>query len=91
MGKSAHLKKIKSVDVCFPFSEIIMQNLKGYQRIKAGGHNLHHLRYTDDTVLNPVKKEALPQLLDILEEESRKKEMELNRKKDKSNGGQLKQ
>ena len=67
-----------------------MQNL-GYPRIKVGGHNIHRLRYADHTVLIPEKKKDLPQLLDILEEESRKTEMELNRKKDRSNGGQSKQ
>ena len=52
---------------------------------------MHHLRYADDTVLIPENNEDLPQLLDNLEEKSRKKEMELNRKKDRSNGGQSKQ
>ena len=68
-----------------------MQNIEGYLRIKVGGQNVHHLRYADDTVLIPENNEYLPQLLDILEEESRKKEMELNRKKNRSNSGQSKQ
>ena len=58
-----------------------MQNLEGHPRIQVGGHNIHHLRYTDDTVFTPEKKEVLRQLLDILEEESRKNQMELNRRK----------
>ena len=62
-------------DVRFPYSEIIMQNLEGYPRIKVGGHNVHHLRYADDTVFIPENKEDLPQLPDILEDESRKKKM----------------
>ena len=41
---------------------------------KVGGHNAHHLRYADDTVLFPENKEDLRQLLDILQEKSRKEE-----------------
>ena len=39
------------------------------------------LRYADDTVLIPENKEDLRQLLKILEEESRKKGLQLNSKK----------
>ena len=39
------------------------------------------LRYADDTVLIPEKKEDLRQLLTIFEEESRKKGLQLNSKK----------
>ena len=74
-----------------PYSKIIMQNLEGHPRIQVGGHNIHHFRYADDTIFIPESKEDLPQLLDIFKEESRKKEMEFNVKKDRSNGGQLKQ
>ena len=71
-------------DVCFPqsffslYSEIIMQNLEGNPGIKVGGHNLNNLRHADDTVLMSKNKEDLQQLLDIVEEEIRKKGLELN-------------
>ena len=58
-----------------------MKNLEGYPRVKDGGHNVQHLRYTDDNVLIPENKENMRQFLDILEEESRKKELEMIRKK----------
>ena len=38
------------------------------------------MRHADDTVLMPENKEDLQQLLDIVEEESRKKGLELNNK-----------
>ena len=57
-----------------------MQNLEGNPGIQVGGHNLNNLRHADDTVLLPKNKEDLQQLLDIVEEESRKKGLELNSK-----------
>ena len=57
-----------------------MQNLEGNPGIKVGGQNLNNLRHADDTVLMPENKENLQQLLDKVEEESRKKELELNSK-----------
>ena len=55
-----------------------MQNLEENSGIKVGGHNLNNLRHADDAVIKPENKEALQQLLDIVEEESRKKGLELN-------------
>ena len=57
-----------------------MQNLEGNPGIKVGGLNLNNLRHADDTVLLPENKEDLRQLLDIIEEESRKKGLDLNSK-----------
>ena len=57
-----------------------MQNLEGNPGIKVGGHNLNNLRHKDNTVLMPENKEDFQQLLDIVEEESRKKGLELNSK-----------
>ena len=57
-----------------------MENLEGYPRIKVGGRNKHHLRYADDTGSILENKEDLRQLLDIFEEQSRKKGLELNSK-----------
>ena len=73
-------------DVCFPqtfslsIEKIIMQNLEENPGIKVGGLILNNLRHSDDTVLMPANKEDLQQLLDIVEEESRKKGLELNSK-----------
>ncbi|GFO15752.1 hypothetical protein PoB_004225700 [Plakobranchus ocellatus] len=49
--------------------------------IKVGGQNINNLRYADDTVLIAENKEDLQKLLNIVEEESRKKRLELNSKK----------
>ena len=45
------------------------------------GHNVNNLRYANDTVLIAENKEDLQQLLDIIEEESSKKGLELNNRK----------
>ncbi|GFN91366.1 endonuclease-reverse transcriptase [Plakobranchus ocellatus] len=49
--------------------------------IKVGGQNINNLRYADDTVLITENKEDLQKLLNIVEEESRKKGLELNSNK----------
>ena len=56
-----------------------MPNLEVYPGIKAGRQNTNNLRYTDDTVLIAENKVDLQRLFDI-EEESRKKVLELNNK-----------
>ncbi|GFO28243.1 endonuclease-reverse transcriptase [Plakobranchus ocellatus] len=58
-----------------------MRNLEGHPGIKIGGSNINNLRYADDTVLIAENEKDLPQLLDIVKEESEKKGLELNRKK----------
>ena len=55
--------------------------VSGYPGIKIGGHNANNLRYTDNTVLNAENKEDVQRLLDNVEEESRKKGLQLNNKK----------
>ncbi|GFO30221.1 ankyrin-1 [Plakobranchus ocellatus] len=55
------------------YSEIIMRNLENHPGIKVGGQNINNLRYADDTVLIAENKEDLQKLLNIVEEESRKK------------------
>ena len=78
-------KKIKRVrlgcalspDLFSLYREIIMPNLEGYAGIKVGGHNVNNLRYADDTVLIAENKEDLHQFLDIVEEDSGKKGLEL--------------
>ncbi|GFO16572.1 catenin (cadherin-associated protein), alpha 3 [Plakobranchus ocellatus] len=49
--------------------------------IKVGGQNINNLRYADDTVLIAENKEDLQKLLNIVDEESRKKGLELNSEK----------
>ncbi|GFO09600.1 retrovirus-related pol polyprotein from type-1 retrotransposable element r2 [Plakobranchus ocellatus] len=58
-----------------------MRNLENHPGIKVGGQNISNLRYADDTVLIAENKEDLQKLLNIVEEESRKKGLELNSKK----------
>ncbi|GFO06202.1 retrovirus-related pol polyprotein from type-1 retrotransposable element r2 [Plakobranchus ocellatus] len=72
---------VLSPDLFSLYSEIIMQNLENHPGIKVGGLNINNLRYADDTVLIAENKEDLQKLLDIVEEESRKKGLELNSKK----------
>ena len=49
-----------------------MRSIEGYPGIKIGGHKVSSMRYADDAVLIAENKD-LPQLLDITEEESRRK------------------
>ncbi|GFO07977.1 hypothetical protein PoB_003448200 [Plakobranchus ocellatus] len=58
-----------------------MRNLENRPRIKVGGQNINNLGYADDTVLIAENKEDLQKLLNIVEEESRKKGLELTSKK----------
>ncbi|GFN95634.1 endonuclease-reverse transcriptase [Plakobranchus ocellatus] len=55
------------------YSQIIMRNLENHPGIKVGGQNINNLRYADDTVLIAENEENLQKLLNIVEEESRKK------------------
>ncbi|GFN74890.1 endonuclease-reverse transcriptase [Plakobranchus ocellatus] len=72
---------VLSPDLFSLYSEIIMRNLENYPGIKVGRQNINNLRYADDTVLLAENKENLQKLLNIVEEESRKKGLELNSKK----------
>ncbi|GFO45488.1 retrovirus-related pol polyprotein from type-1 retrotransposable element r2 [Plakobranchus ocellatus] len=72
---------VLSPDLFFLYNEIIMRNLENHPGIKVGGQNINNLRYADDTVLIAENKEDLQKLLNIVEEESRKKGLELNSKK----------
>ncbi|GFO41281.1 endonuclease-reverse transcriptase [Plakobranchus ocellatus] len=74
---------VLSPDLFSLYSEIIMRNLENHPGIKVGGQNINNLRYVDDTVLIAENKEDLQKLLNIVEEESRKKGLELNSKKTK--------
>ncbi|GFS00757.1 endonuclease-reverse transcriptase [Elysia marginata] len=59
-----------------------MQNLENCPGIKVGGYKVNNIRYyADDTVLIAENKDNLQKLLNIVEEESRKKGLELNSKK----------
>ncbi|GFR76316.1 endonuclease-reverse transcriptase [Elysia marginata] len=58
-----------------------MQNLENCPGINVGGYNVNNIRYADDTVLIAENKDDLQKLLNIVEEESRKKGLELNSKK----------
>ena len=45
-------------------------------RAEVGRHIISNLRYADDTVIVAESKDNLQQLLDIVEEESKKKRLE---------------
>ncbi|GFO30382.1 retrovirus-related pol polyprotein from type-1 retrotransposable element r2 [Plakobranchus ocellatus] len=72
---------VLSPDLFSLYSEIIMQNLENHPGIKVGGQSTNNLKYADDTVLIAENKEDLQKLLNIVEEESRKKGLELKSKK----------
>ncbi|GFN92294.1 retrovirus-related pol polyprotein from type-1 retrotransposable element r2 [Plakobranchus ocellatus] len=72
---------VLSPDLFSLYSEIIMRKLENHPGIKVGGQNINNLRYADDTVLIAENKEDLQKLLNIVEEENRKKGLELNSKK----------
>ncbi|GFO01374.1 retrovirus-related pol polyprotein from type-1 retrotransposable element r2 [Plakobranchus ocellatus] len=72
---------VLSPDLFSLYSEIIMRNLENHPGIKVGGQNINNLRYADDTMLIAENKEDLQKLINIVEEESRKKGLELNSKK----------
>ncbi|GFO32339.1 endonuclease-reverse transcriptase [Plakobranchus ocellatus] len=80
------LEEQKDVYLCFidytkAFDRIIMRSLENHPGIKVGGQSINNLRYADDTALIAEIKEDLQKLLNIAEEESRKKGLELNSKK----------
>ena len=62
---------------------MIMENLERYPEIKTGGHNVNNLGYADNTLFIAENNEDLQKLLDIIEEESREKGIELKSKKAK--------
>ncbi|GFO14056.1 protein smg8 [Plakobranchus ocellatus] len=72
---------VLSPDLFSLYSEIIIRNLENHPGIKVGGQNINNLRYADDTVLIAENKDDLQKLLNIVEEESRKKGLELNSKR----------
>ncbi|GFN84653.1 endonuclease-reverse transcriptase [Plakobranchus ocellatus] len=72
---------VLSPDLFSLYSEIIMRNLENHPGIKVGEQNINNSRYADDTVLIAENKEDLQKLINIVEEESRKKGLELNSKK----------
>ena len=65
------------------WNDMMIQNLIEYSGIKEAGQNINNLRYAYDIVLVAENKEHLQQLLDIVEEESRKERLELNGKRQK--------
>ncbi|GFO50395.1 retrovirus-related pol polyprotein from type-1 retrotransposable element r2 [Plakobranchus ocellatus] len=81
-NKTSTFQDIKRGCVLFPdLFSLYMRNLENHPGIKVGGQNINNLRYADDTVLIAENKEDLQKLLNIVEEESRKKGLELNSKK----------
>ncbi|GFO08462.1 retrovirus-related pol polyprotein from type-1 retrotransposable element r2 [Plakobranchus ocellatus] len=72
---------VLSPDLFSLYSEIIMRNLENHPGIRVGRQNINNLRYADDTELIAENKEDLQKLLNTVEEESRKKGLELNSKK----------
>ena len=102
MGKSAHLKKKENkawclTRMCVSSKPVLsvqwndLWNIEGYPGVKIGEHKVSNMRYADDAVLIAENKEDLPQLLDIAEEESRRKRFELKSKKTSNPGRQSNQ
>ena len=63
------------------YSEIILRHIEGQDGIKIGGHNINHLRCTNNTVLLADSEEKLQNLIQIVNRKSMIYGMKLNAKK----------
>ncbi|GFO35239.1 inositol-tetrakisphosphate 1-kinase [Plakobranchus ocellatus] len=85
VGCKQFITQRPSLKNLYPGNLFSLYSEENHPGIKVGGQNINNLRYADDTVLIAENKEDLQKLLNIVEEESRKKGLELNSKKtDKS-------
>ena len=80
-SKHLTLMLLISPDLFSLYSEIILKNIRDMPGIKIGGHNVNNLRYADDIVLIAENESDLQNLLNVIEEERRRKGFELNTKK----------
>ncbi|GFO27738.1 hypothetical protein PoB_005424300 [Plakobranchus ocellatus] len=71
----------RTISLMSHITKILLKIIMLRIRNNKGGQNISNLRYADDTVLIAENKEDLQKLLNIVEEESRKKGLELNSKK----------
>ena len=72
---------VLSPDLFSLYSEHIMREIEGLPGIRVGGFNINNLRYADDTVLIATSEEHLQHLLDVVDRESEKVGLELNKRK----------
>ncbi|MCH9665805.1 MAG: hypothetical protein K0U41_08180 [Gammaproteobacteria bacterium] len=73
-----------SPDLFNLYSEMILRELEGMAGFIVGGVNINNLRYADDTVLLAESEEELQDLLDKVVDESKKKGLTINSKKNKT-------
>ena len=72
---------VLSPDLFSLYSEVIMRKIENMPGIAIGGHNINNLRYADDTVLMATSEIDLQELVDVINEESEKLGLGLNKKK----------
>lgn len=72
---------VLSPDLFSLYSEVILREIDDEEGIKVGGVNINNLRFADDTVLLADSKQKLQNLVDIINEKSIEKGMQLNEKK----------
>jgi len=72
---------VMSPDLFSLYSEMILRTIENEPGVKIGGQNLSNLRYADDTVLLADSEDKLQNLINIVNEQSKKYGMELNEKK----------
>ena len=87
VSKFQHIKKgvrqgcVLSPDLFSLYSEMIMRHIQELPGIKVGGQSINNIRYADDTVLIATSENDLQALVDIVNRESNKLGLSLNKKK----------
>ena len=71
---------IQSIYIC---TEVIFRNIDGLPGTKIGGRNINNLRYTDDIVLLAETEDGLQNIVNVVNEESKKYGLLMNIKKPK--------
>jgi len=70
-----------SPDLFNLYSEFIFRGIENLEGFSIGGHNLNNIRFADDSTLIAGSEQGLQRLLDETVEQSRRKGLEVNRKK----------
>ena len=63
------------------YGEIILRSIIGIEGIRIGGVNINNIRYADDTVIIADSADKLQELLNIVNRESEKMGLKINKKK----------
>src|SRR5215469_7435470 len=72
---------VMSPDLFNLYNEMIRREIKELEGIRLNGYNINNIRYADDTVLVGDSEEKLQGLLNVLNEVSERKGLEINKSK----------